>query len=51
MYPSCNRRTFASQYNLRAHEKLHEQQELEAVLADVEPTAPTDFSRKCRRGG
>lgn len=51
MHPSCNGRTFASQHNLRVHQKLHEQQELEAVLADVEPSEATDLPRKRRRGG
>ncbi|KAG1875449.1 hypothetical protein DFJ58DRAFT_756375 [Suillus subalutaceus] len=51
MHFSCNRQIFASQHNLRAHQKLHEQQELEAVLADVEPSEATDLPRKRRRGG
>ncbi|KAG2347612.1 hypothetical protein BDR05DRAFT_974100 [Suillus weaverae] len=44
-------RTFASQHNLRAHQKLHEQQELEAVLADVELSEATDSPCKRRHGG
>ena len=31
-YPSCNGRTFSQQKGLRAHLKLHEQQEVEASL-------------------
>ena len=58
-HPKCDGRTFASQYNLRAHQKLHEQQEAEAQLyradradapedgTDVEGSQP----RKRRRGG
>ncbi|KAG0694937.1 hypothetical protein DFH29DRAFT_296356 [Suillus ampliporus] len=51
MHPSCNGRTFASQHNLRTHQKLHEQQELEVVLAGVEPSDAADTPRKRRRGG
>ncbi|OJA20288.1 hypothetical protein AZE42_12387 [Rhizopogon vesiculosus] len=51
MHASCNGRTFASQHNLRAHQKLHEQQELEALLSSVEIPGTTDHPRKRRRGG
>ena len=51
MHVSCNRRTFASQHNLRAHQKLHEQQELEALLAVVDTASTTSSSRTRRRGG
>ncbi|KAG6381893.1 hypothetical protein JVT61DRAFT_510 [Boletus reticuloceps] len=54
IHPKCNRRTFASQHNLRAHQKLHEQQEIEAHRADA-PENATDAEgsqpRKRRRGG
>ncbi|KIJ58546.1 hypothetical protein HYDPIDRAFT_87559 [Hydnomerulius pinastri MD-312] len=58
-HPSCNGRIFASQSGLRAHQKLHEQQEVEAILhgtatdevngeaSDAETSRP----RKRRRGG
>ncbi|KAG1740797.1 uncharacterized protein EDB91DRAFT_339426 [Suillus paluster] len=51
MHPSCDGRTFASQHNLRAHQKLHEQQDLEAVLAGAELSDAADSPRKRRRGG
>ncbi|KAG2042471.1 hypothetical protein BDR03DRAFT_943473 [Suillus americanus] len=51
IHPSCNGQTVAFQHNLRVHQKLHEQQELEAVLAEVEPSEATDLRRKCRSGG
>jgi hypothetical protein len=51
MHASCNGRTFASQHNLRAHQKLHEQQELEALLTGVETPGTIDYPRKRRRGG
>ncbi|OAX35100.1 hypothetical protein K503DRAFT_746420 [Rhizopogon vinicolor AM-OR11-026] len=51
MHVLCNGRTFTSQHNLRAHQKLHEQQELEALLAGVETPGTTDYPRKRRRGG
>ena len=58
-HPKCNGRTFASQHNLRAHQKLHEQQEAEAHLYyPDEADAPEDATdaegsrpRKRRRGG
>ncbi|KAG9312012.1 hypothetical protein JVU11DRAFT_7285 [Chiua virens] len=58
-HPKCKGRTFASQYNLRAHQKLHEQQEIEAQLYHADMTdAPEDASDtenshpwKRRRGG
>ncbi|KAF8547623.1 hypothetical protein OG21DRAFT_1517181 [Imleria badia] len=59
MHPKCNGRTFASQHNLRAHQKLHEQQEAEAQLYHADRAdAPEDATdaegsqpRKRRRGG
>lgn len=59
MHPKCNGRTFASQHNLRAHQKLHEQQEAEAHLYHADtPDAAQDVTdaegsqpRKRRRGG
>ncbi|KAH0829213.1 hypothetical protein J3R83DRAFT_2774 [Lanmaoa asiatica] len=59
MHPMCNGRTFASQHNLRVHQKLHEQQEAEAHLYHADRTdAPEDATgaegsqpRKRRRGG
>ncbi|KAF9228347.1 hypothetical protein BS17DRAFT_773538 [Gyrodon lividus] len=57
MQPSCEGRTFASQHNLRAHQKLHEQQEVETLLHfGLDVSAPGDASdpkgsRKHRRGG
>ncbi|KAG1875711.1 hypothetical protein F4604DRAFT_709784 [Suillus subluteus] len=50
MHPSCNGRTFASQHNLRAYQRLYERHELEAVLADLEPSEATNLPRKRRRG-
>ncbi|KIK90842.1 hypothetical protein PAXRUDRAFT_662159 [Paxillus rubicundulus Ve08.2h10] len=59
MHPSCAGRTFASQHNLRAHQKLHEQQEVETLLRnDVNDSTPGDVTDsecrqplKRRRGG
>jgi general transcription factor IIIA len=59
MHPKCNGRTFASQHNLRAHLKLHEQHKTEAHIhradrADApEDAIDTEGSqpRKRRRGG
>jgi general transcription factor IIIA len=51
MHTSCNGRTFTTQHNLRAHQKLHERQELETVLAGVETPITADSPRKRRRGG
>ncbi|KAG8221345.1 hypothetical protein J3R82DRAFT_1515 [Butyriboletus roseoflavus] len=59
MHPKCNGRTFASQHNLGAHQKLHEQQEAEAHLYHADGTdAPEDATNaegsqpcKRRRGG
>lgn len=59
MHLKCNGRTFASQHNFRAHQKLHEQQEAEAHLYHSDrPDAPEDATdaegsqpRKRRRGG
>lgn len=54
-HESCKGRTFASHHNLRAHLKLHEQQELEGILqergGDDNNDAETSHSRKRRRGG
>lgn len=57
MHPKCNGRTFASQHNLGAHQKLHEQQEAEAHHADRADapvgaiSAEDSRPRKRRRGG
>ncbi|OAX35339.1 hypothetical protein K503DRAFT_829507 [Rhizopogon vinicolor AM-OR11-026] len=48
MHPSCNGRTFTSQHDLRAHQKLHE---LEALLSGIETPGRTDYPRKRKRGG
>jgi len=53
LHPSCNGRTFASQANLRAHLKLHEEREMEQGLDEgidlvSDPELP---SKKRRRGG
>ncbi|EGO26511.1 hypothetical protein SERLADRAFT_447702 [Serpula lacrymans var. lacrymans S7.9] len=56
-HPSCIGRTFASHHGLRAHQKLHEQREVEAVLdeeygdADEVDEDGATRSRKRRRGG
>ncbi|GLB37372.1 putative zinc finger, C2H2 type [Lyophyllum shimeji] len=55
-HPSCNGRTFSSQKGLRAHQKLHEQRELEesmgdALGSDAEDPDTTQPPRKRRRGG
>lgn len=53
-YASCNGRVFASQKGLRAHQKLHEQRELEEEMAapsDAEDADNLQPPRKKRRGG
>ncbi|KAF9243099.1 hypothetical protein BU15DRAFT_86518 [Melanogaster broomeanus] len=59
MHASCKGQTFASQHNLRTHQKLHEQQEVEAHLhKGANDSTPSDAAnpedcqpRKRRRGG
>ncbi|KAG2034801.1 hypothetical protein BDR03DRAFT_1013112 [Suillus americanus] len=51
LHHSCNEQIIAPQPNLHAHQKLHEQQELEAALADVEPSEATDLPHRHRRSG
>ncbi|KAG6813740.1 hypothetical protein H0H92_007692 [Tricholoma furcatifolium] len=50
---SCNGRVFASQKGLRAHQKLHEQRDLEEemALSDAEDADVLQPPRKKRRGG
>ncbi|KAG6879163.1 hypothetical protein C0992_004696 [Termitomyces sp. T32_za158] len=53
-YASCNGRVFASQKGLRAHQKLHEQRELEEEMeaaSDDEDAVSLQPPRKKRRGG
>jgi len=52
-HPSCDGRTFASGQNLRAHLKLHEQRDLEALIDEVDSDVDGQMSRprKRRRGG
>ncbi|TFK44446.1 transcription factor iiia [Crucibulum laeve] len=54
-HPSCNERTFSTQKGLRAHQKLHEEQELEqdiyAVAKGSDNEAEDEPLRKKRRGG
>ncbi|KAG6920025.1 hypothetical protein DXG01_010093 [Tephrocybe rancida] len=52
-HESCNGRIFASQKGLRAHQKLHEQREIEEEMAisDAEDADSTQPPRKKRRGG
>ena len=50
LYPSCNRRTFATHGNLRAHIKLHEEREAELQLETTEKN-DDEPPRKKRRGG
>ncbi|KAJ6495668.1 transcription factor iiia [Mycena vitilis] len=51
--PSCNGRTFTSQKNLRAHQKLHEQHDAEAEIGALVDAEDVDGEppRKKRRGG
>ncbi|KAF5385936.1 hypothetical protein D9615_002293 [Tricholomella constricta] len=56
IHVSCNGRTFSSQKGLRAHQKLHEQRELDqemgaAVVSDAEDVETTEPPLKRRRGG
>ena len=55
MHPECLGRAFASHHNLRAHQKLHEQQEAEVLIYNVDGVNVTDAEgsqpRKRRRGG
>ncbi|KAH0589146.1 hypothetical protein H2248_004912 [Termitomyces sp. 'cryptogamus'] len=52
-HASCNGRVFASQKGLRAHQKLHEQRDLEEEMAasDTEEADSLQPPRKKRRGG
>ncbi|KAJ7128998.1 hypothetical protein C8R43DRAFT_689581 [Mycena crocata] len=50
-HPSCNGRIFSSQKGLRAHQKLHEQQALEAEIDAVGSESEDERPRKKRRGG
>ncbi|KIM53173.1 hypothetical protein SCLCIDRAFT_139502 [Scleroderma citrinum Foug A] len=52
IHASCNSRTFASLHNLRAHLKLHEQREAEALRqGGGESDGELSRARKRRRGG
>jgi general transcription factor IIIA len=44
----CNGKTFSTQKGLRAHQKLHEQRELDIQLQSEDEEGPP---RKRRRGG
>lgn len=56
-HPSCNGRVFTTQKGLRAHQKLHEQRDLEAELDNVAADSEQDDedtelpAKKKRRGG
>ena len=51
-HESCNGRIFASHHNLRAHLKLHEQREAEALIHDGEESdRELSCVQKRRRGG
>ncbi|KAF9073499.1 hypothetical protein BDP27DRAFT_1288896 [Rhodocollybia butyracea] len=54
-HPSCNKRVFASQKGLRAHQKLHEQRDdeaqLSAAIRDEEAIESEQPLKKRRRGG
>ncbi|KAI6131243.1 hypothetical protein EDD16DRAFT_1821162 [Pisolithus croceorrhizus] len=53
-HESCEGQTFASAHNLRAHLKLHEQREVEALLQGEhvdDNDGETSHSRRRRRGG
>ncbi|KAL1746200.1 hypothetical protein HDZ31DRAFT_62460 [Schizophyllum fasciatum] len=53
-HPACNGRQFASQKGLRAHQKIHEQQDFERALHGIESDAEEDGDqppKKRRRGG
>ncbi|KAG6333160.1 hypothetical protein ID866_5927 [Astraeus odoratus] len=52
IHESCKGRTFASHHNLRAHLKLHEQREAEAMLLSGDESDDEEArTRKRRRGG
>jgi general transcription factor IIIA len=56
VHPSCKGKTFSSQKGLRAHEKIHEQRDLEAeieavAVADLGSDADIGKTGKRRRGG
>ncbi|KAL1710673.1 hypothetical protein EV121DRAFT_192394 [Schizophyllum commune] len=52
-HPSCNGKQFTSQKGLRAHQKLHEQQEVERAMNGNQSDAEDEDQppRKKRRGG
>ena len=55
-YPSCQGRTFSSQKGLRAHQKLHEQHNLEkemgaGVISEGDDVPDVEPGLKRRRGG
>ena len=52
-HASCNGRVFASQHGLRAHQRLHEQRDVEEKMAvsDIEDSDSFQSPRKKRRGG
>ncbi|KAK7045678.1 hypothetical protein VNI00_007511 [Paramarasmius palmivorus] len=53
-HPQCKGKTFTFQRNFRAHQKIHEQQELEAEMGTIDSDADGDAPqppRKKRRGG
>jgi len=47
-HPKCNGKTFSTQKGLRAHQKLHEQREMDDRVQSEEEEGPP---RKRRRGG
>ena len=53
LYPSCNGRTFATQGNLRAHIRLHDERETELRLEATQHLGENDDEplKKKRRGG
>ena len=53
LYPSCNGRTFATQANLKAHIKLHDEREAELQLEATQHIDQNDDEplKKKRRGG
>ncbi|KAG6837805.1 hypothetical protein H0H93_016173 [Arthromyces matolae] len=51
MHSSCDGRVFASQKGLRAHQKLHEQRDLEDTMTLSDPDDGDRPPRKRRRGG
>ncbi|KAJ8076902.1 hypothetical protein PM082_001325 [Marasmius tenuissimus] len=50
-HPKCNGRKFASQKGLRAHQKLHEERDVEAALDASDAEDGDTRPRKQRRGG